>query len=564
MQSLARNGFSSAQVKKALHAANRQIDFRYELVNASNQYIRDLTTITEASVSVSIESEIKRTARFTLLDDGSVNFLSDRIKPYVRVMIPRSASYGRTIFYDDFETGLNGWSTAGSGVISASTVGTYKTLKKTVNGDPNGGTKALSVTVNDFDLSAFVYRESISGSNGTRIGLEDPSGNGYGISIGYASTPSDSTISIVRRASSSLTTITPTTNLTVNINQWYTFRLSKRGNVITASVYNGRITDFTSGLIASMSIIDDTYNTFNTVVVRGGTEFHVDDLRVVDKQDTGFVEFPLGVFLLATPKRKSDQSGQVTRNIEAYDQLQVLRDDRTTGQYLIAANTGYIAAVKTLLDSAGITLQNLTPSSKVIPVDREWDGGTPRLTIINDLLSALNYNPLFFDENGVAVAWPYITPDQRAAEYTYADNQESVIFPEVEETLDLFDIPNQFVLIVSQPDRAVLKSIYTNSNPASLTSTVNRGRTITTYLPVDAVDQTTLDNLAQAAAFKASQVYQAVTFETAIMPQHSYNDVYNFQFSRLGISEKYEEIGWTLPMKSGGQMEHTIRRVVSV
>jgi hypothetical protein len=367
VQNLVRNGFSADQVKAALHNANRAIDFRYELVNASNQWVRDLTNVQEASITQSIESEIKRTARFTLLDDGSVNFLSQRIKPYVRIGIGSS-----------------------------------------------------------------------------------------------------------------------------------------------------------------------------------------------------FAEFPLGVFLLSTPTRRTGDARTVLREIEAYDQLQILKDDRVTGQYLISSGTGYLTAIKTLLDGAGVTIQNLTASDKTLPVDREWDGGTTKLQIINELLSALNYDPLFFDENGVAVARPYVSPDLRASEYTYVDNEASVIFPDVSETLDLFNIPNQFVLIVSQPDRPVLKSVYTNTNAGSPTSTVSRGRIISDYRSVDAADQTTLDSLAQSAAFKASQIYQSVDFSTAIMPQHSYNDVLTLRFSRLGIDAKYEEIGWTMPLKAGGQMQHTIRRVVTV
>lgn len=367
MQSLARNGFTAEQVKRALHEAARFVDFRYELLDSANRFIRDVTSILEASVTWNKESEIKRTARFTLLDDGSVNFLSQRIKPYARV----------------------------------------------------------------------------------RLG-------------------------------------------------------------------------------------------------------------------TGWAEFPLGVFLLSTPTRKAQATGSVLRDVEAYDQLQVLKDDRVTGQYLISAGTEYLSAVRTLLTGAGISTVNLTASAKTLPVDREWDGGTPRLTIVNDLLSALNYDQLFFDENGVAVARPYVSSDQRPSEYEYADDNKSVIFPEVEESLDLFNVPNQFVLIVSQPDRPVLKSVYTNSNPGSPTSTASRARTITDYRQVDAVDQATLDSLAQAAAFKAAQVYQAVSFQTAIMPQHSHNDVLTLIFNGLGIKAKFEEVSWTMSLKAGGQMQHTIRRVVTV
>lgn len=367
MQSLSRNGYTADAVKKALHAPNRVIAFRYDLLDSSNRLKRRLDNVLAASVSYDSTAEIKRTARFTVKDDGTINYLSDRIQPWVRLKMP----------------------------------------------------------------------------------------------------------------------------------------------------------------------------------------------------DGGWVEWPMGVFLLST-STKQIKNGMVIREIEAYDQLQVLKDDRVTGKYLIPAGTNFITAVKTLLEGAGITQHNLTPTTKTLPVDREWDGGTPKLEIINDLLAALNYDQLHFDESGYAVAKPYVSPDLRASEYTYRDDQDSVIWPEVEETLDLFNVPNQFVLIVSEPDRPVLKSIYTNENPNSPTSTVNRGRTIVDYRQVEAPDQATLDSLARTLAYKTSQVYQTVTFESAIMPMHSHNDVIMFEFSRLGISAKYEEIAWSFDLKAGARMRHVVRRVVSV
>ncbi|CAM4187008.1 hypothetical protein L1N85_11450 [Paenibacillus alkaliterrae] len=396
MQSLARNGFSHEQVKAALHAPNRSIAFRYDLLDSQSKFKSGLTNVLSGTVSNNALADIKRTARFSLRDDGAINFLSDRIKPYVRLWIPPGRILARHYAF-----------------LQASQPFLYQTIQES----PEAG---------------------------------------------------------------------------------------------------------------------------------------------------GWIEWPLGVFMLSTPVRRSQDSGAVIRDIEAYDQAQILREDKVTSQYFVAAGINYVTAVKTLLDGASIAAQNLTPSSRTLPVDREWPGGTPKLEIINELLAALNYDALYFDEDGVAVARPYVTPDQRASEYVYADDAESVIFPEVEETLDLFNVPNKFVLVVSQPDRPVLKSVYTNSNPSSMTSSISRGRTIVDYLQVDAADQATLDSLAQTAAIKASQVYQTVTLQTAIMPQHSYNDVFSLRFSALGIDAKYEEIGWSMALKAGGQMRHTIRRIVTV
>lgn len=369
MLSLARANYTADQVKTALHASRRIISFRYELLDSGNKKKADLTNVIDGSVSYDSLAEIKRTARFTIREDGTINFLSDRIKPYARIKMA----------------------------------------------------------------------------------------------------------------------------------------------------------------------------------------------------DGGYAEFPLGVFLLTTPPKKTDQKNVVIREVEAYDFLQILVDDKVTDRYTVTSGTNYITAVKALLDGAGLTAQNLTSTTKTLPTARDWEPGTTKLRIINDLLGAINYRSLWFDENGIAVAQPYVSPSDRASEYTYKDDDESVIFPDVEQSLDLFGIPNKWVLVVSEADRAPLVSTYTNSNPNSLTSTVSRGRTIVDYRPnQEAPDQATLDALAARIAYESSQVYEIVSFYTAIMPMHSDSDVYTLEFSTLGISAKYSETSWSFDLKAGAKMEHRIRRVVSV
>jgi len=368
MQSLARNGYTAEQVRAALHAPNRQIAFRYDLLDNSNNLKKPLGCVQAGSIANNSLANIKRTAKFTLWDDGTINFLSDRIQPWARL-----------------------------------------------------------------------------------------------------------------------------------------------------------------------------------------------------KMSGGWVEWPLGVFVLSTPPRKADISGTVTREVDAYDLLQVLTDDKVTDRYTVTAGTNYIAAVKALLDGALITAQNLTATNITLPAALDWKPGTTKLQIINDLLGAINYRSLFFDENGQAVAQPYVSPDVRASEYTYQDDDQSVIFPEVEQGLDLFGIPNRWVLVCTEPDRSVLVSTYTNSNPSNSTSTVNRGRTIVDYQEgQQAADQASLDALTQRTAYEASQVYEQVSFDTAIMPMHSDSDVLSLIFTKLGISAKYSEQSWSFDLKAGVRMKHQIRRVVSI
>jgi hypothetical protein len=275
-----------------------------------------------------------------------------------------------------------------------------------------------------------------------------------------------------------------------------------------------------------------------------------------------WAEWPQGVFLLATPTRGDNAVGVVTRDVKGYDSLLIYVDDAVVDRYSVAAGAQYIATVSTLLGSIP---KNITPSTVTLPTAKEWEPGTPKLTIINELLGAVNYESLSFDETGRAIVVPYVSPQDRPSEYIYADDHDGLVVPGVDQELDLFSIPNRWTLVVSDPDRAVLTATYTNTDPSSPTSTIRRQRTIVDFrTEQDAANQAALDAKVARLAFEASQVYEAIDFKTGMFPIHSGNDVYRIEYDPLAINAKYSEHTWSMDLKNGAKMEHRARRVVQV
>src|SRR5690606_6260673 len=176
----------------------------------------------------------------------------------------------------------------------------------------------------------------------------------------------------------------------------------------------------------------------------------------------GFVEWPLGVFLLSTPERTVGTAGVVEREVAAYDQLVVLADDKVADRYSVAAGTLYTDAIATL--TFGLA-RNLVPSDKALTSAREWEPGTPKLRILNDLLAAINYESAWFDELGRLGCRPYQSPTDRSSEYAYATDDKSVIVGEAAQSLDLFSVPNRWVLVKSFVDDAAPTETYTNDDP---------------------------------------------------------------------------------------------------
>lgn len=282
-------------------------------------------------------------------------------------------------------------------------------------------------------------------------------------------------------------------------------------------------------------------------------------------EDGGRVEFPLGVFLVSSPV-KQERGGTTIRNIEAYDGSIILNDDRFMDRYIIPEGTKIIDAVIQLLESAGIDNHSIDTSSEdTLRSDREYEPGESKLSAINDLLGLCNYTSIWVDANGIFRAFPYVSPQRRSVEYKYAADDLSVIFTGAELELDLFNIPNAWVVTVSNPDEEPLVSTYENVNEDSVTSIPNRRRRIVEIRELDSIpSQEALDNYVERIAFESSQVYGRVRFETAIMPFHEYLDVIQFSHPKLKEDEKYTITDWSLDLEAGGRMQHEARRVVNV
>jgi hypothetical protein len=398
MQPLARNGYTEEQVKAVLHmsSGSRKIDFHYNLLDYNNNFIRTLDNVLSGEVSMASLASIKRTAKFILRDDEKIDYMNDRIQPFIRFYVPP----GRVL-----------------------------------------------------------------------------------------------------------------------VKQYYFLK----------STFPARFEEIKAA-----------------------------------PEEGGWIEFPMGVFLLSSPT-KEDENNIVTRDVEAYDQTLILKDDKFESRYAVSAGTNYRNAIVDILKSAGINRYNIDRTDKLLPTTMEFEPGTEKLEVINKLLSAINYTPVHVDVNGHFTSREYRSPSLRAAEYTYEDNDLSVTYEGMKEELDTFSIPNKWVAVLSDPEREPLISSYTNANASSPTSTESRKRTIVDYREVqDIADQQALDGYVQRIASEASQVYGKLEFNTAIMPHHDYSDVLNIKYSPLNINDKYSETGWTIPLKVGGRMKHSVRRVINI
>lgn len=287
--------------------------------------------------------------------------------------------------------------------------------------------------------------------------------------------------------------------------------------------------------------------------------------------DGGSQVWSMGYFLMTNPTQQRLGLTQIPRAITGYDLGLVLSQDKLVEAYSVGAGTYYLDGVRAVLLSANLPSTLLASSLATLPAAREWDPGTAKTGVVSDLLTAINYNPLTFDGSGNPTTNPYQDPNITAPTWAYVNGSDGVIIPDdgVNETLDLTDVPNVWVRYVSSPDAnsdgegISLRSEYINSNPASPTSTATLDRSIVDYAVVsDIADQPTLDAYTQSVAQQASQVYSVVTFSSGMIPLHTSMDVITLDWGQGPL--KYKETGWSLELKAGGKMTHTVQRVVTV
>ncbi|AGY46830.1 hypothetical protein Blastoid_31 [Bacillus phage Blastoid] len=316
-----------------------------------------------------------------------------------------------------------------------------------------------------------------------------------------------------------------------------------------------------------MATLSD-YTIFTETAIENKIDWLVDKIQpwvIFQMPDGGEIEFPLGIFYLSTPTR-NDQNGNIYREVEAYDGLIVLDQDKFTDRHTIKKGTTYEKAVKDILKSSGISKINVEFAGNLnLTTDKEFDLGVSKLEAINELLSMTNNTPLWVDAYGYYITTPYRPPNEKVFDYTYDSREMSIVMEDVEEEFDIFDVANSWVITVSNPEEEPLVARRVNNNPNSPTSTVNRKRTIVDFRELEEISsQAALDGMADRIAFEASQVYGKVKFQTPIMPFHEYYDSIKLIYSPLDIDAVFSESSWEISLEAGATMSHEARRVISI
>lgn len=272
---------------------------------------------------------------------------------------------------------------------------------------------------------------------------------------------------------------------------------------------------------------------------------------------------PVGEYLISVSE-KAMHGAYTEDSIEAYDKSLILSQNRLEKRVSFPAGALYIDVIQSMLVECGITMTIAEASDATLATAREdWEVGTSYLTVVNDLLTEINYDPLWFDNEGIARLKKQIQPSASNIVYTYKADALSILSAEATSTLDIYNAPNVFIVEVSNPDLPEpMRATSVNEDPGSILSTIRRGRRI--VAPLERLDniasQEALQEYADNKRLQSMLSTDTIVFTTALEPGHGVGDVIAIQHP--DFSGIYQETEWEIPLSPGGLMRHKARRIV--
>jgi hypothetical protein len=291
-----------------------------------------------------------------------------------------------------------------------------------------------------------------------------------------------------------------------------------------------------------------------------GINFLTDRLRVVVVLNG--TEYPCGLFVITSVLNRK-AGGVKVADLEGYSILYLAQRKKIETRLSLAAGANYITSINNLLIGAGITNFVYTASSLTLATVREdWEIGTPHLTIVNDLLSEINYNSAWVDLSGAVHLSKYAAPSLSNITQTYKAGALSLIGDDYTKGNDMHSKCNVFMAVCSNPDlSSPMTATSTNSDASSPFSTVNIGRVLSVTTVDNTPSQSELQATADRLKLQSLLSTETVEFATAINPTHTAFDVLALDNDEL--SGLFEETEWTISIEPGADMTHKAKRVTA-
>ena len=258
--------------------------------------------------------------------------------------------------------------------------------------------------------------------------------------------------------------------------------------------------------------------------------------------------------------------------IDAKDLCWNLSESSFSGYYSLPAGTNYVTAVINILLSEGFTRYAITPTTKVLPMNRTWKGEATKLEIINDLLESIGYYSLSLDNYGIFESFPYRDLwTTQPAKFLFS-GQGSEVIGSIQKQ-PLIDSIFNFVKIIKEDTQNPANSfVYelSNMNLLSKTSIPILGRTKSKLINDSQIESLAVaQDIARKIIQESNSLYTNYTLNTLPDPERGIWEIYD---ANILMSDGSEALvgrtrcdGWDIGFTpSTAKMAHFVNRLEPV
>lgn len=275
------------------------------------------------------------------------------------------------------------------------------------------------------------------------------------------------------------------------------------------------------------------------------------------EQDGAAERMAVGTFLCQTPSLRVD-GPVLSSSVDAYSSLLELSDDRPPVGF--ACKGDVLANLESIVEGAshapfqGWGTKSLT-AHVVAEEDDTW------LSYCRALAASAGCD-IQCDEYGRIVMEPMKDISALRPVWTFEDGNSSILLPDIEETFDWFGLPNVCEVVWSE-DARQLTGTAINKDPASLTSTVSRGRRVVLRsMNPEELDEGCTQAEVNALAGKMLAEASAVEREYAI--SHGFcpvrvGDCVRLRYVRHGIDAIAEVVSQEIECATGATVRSVLR-----
>lgn len=171
-----------------------------------------------------------------------------------------------------------------------------------------------------------------------------------------------------------------------------------------------------------------------------------------------FSEFCIGTFFIGFAKTTYSLDGDslmASGDVDGWSVLKALQDVQMGYAYTVSAGTQPIAKAIELIQGVGLPVNTASESSYVLASDHTFEPNDTLLTVINWLCTTANFQAPYPDAYGTIQLNRYIEPSERTTVAEFADDERSIMYPELAIENDWQEIPNVFKLYYSTDELAI-------------------------------------------------------------------------------------------------------------